>query len=115
MNHAAGEVRRFAKGRIANDVEIGVAGETEAGAESQATGFFDIGKKLKRVADAHAGVDGDYAGGCGLENGPQTVDAAIGGWKRRMELENEISLGGEPELRGSEVREEGFDIGRNGD
>ena len=97
VNHGAPEVRRFAQQRIADDVEVRIAGKTETGAECSSASLFDIDQKLGGIVEAHSGVERHDAGSGFFIVGTQTVRAAIGGMERRMSLENEVRLPGEPE------------------
>ena len=51
MDHAATEIRLFAQAGIADDVEIGVAGESEALGESGSASFFDIYQNFSGVIE----------------------------------------------------------------
>ena len=79
------EIGRFAQAGIAHDIEIGVAGEAEAVAESGSAGFFDIDQKFGGVIEAGAGVEGHHARSGFFVVGAEAVLAAVGGVKRRDE------------------------------
>ena len=56
VNHGAAQVRRFAQERVADDIEIGIAGEAEAQAECGSASFFEIDQKFGGIVQANAGV-----------------------------------------------------------
>jgi len=78
------QVRGFAEERIAHDIEIGIAGEAEAGAESGAAGFFDVDEKFGGIVEAYAGVEGHDAGRRFLVVGAKAMGAAVVGRERGM-------------------------------
>ena len=105
VDHGAAEVGRLAQRGIADDVEIGVAGEAETCAERGAAGFFDVDQKFGGVVEAHAGVERHDARRRFLVVGAEAVGAAVERGKIGMGLENEVGLAREPEARVFEMGE----------
>ena len=108
MDFTASEIGSFAEERIADDVEIGVAGKAEAQAESCATSLFDVDEEFGGVVEACASVKRENAGRRLVVMRTEAVRAAV---KRRefgMSLEDEIGLSAEPETRVFEMREHRF-------
>jgi hypothetical protein len=58
VNHASPDVGRFAEERIPDDIEICITRESEAGAESGASGLFNVYEKFGGLIQAEAGVEG---------------------------------------------------------
>jgi len=110
VDHAAPEVRRFAQRRIAHDVQVGIAGQSQAGAQRRAAGFFDIHQDLGGIVEPHAGVKRHHARRGFLIARAEAVLSAVGSVKVRVSLEDEIRLAGEPEARVLEMREHRFGI-----
>ena len=77
VEHAASEIGGFAEKGIADDVEIGVSGEAEAGTERGAAGFFDVGEKFSGIVQAVAGVERQDSGRGFFVVGLQAVRAGV--------------------------------------
>jgi len=108
VNHGAADIGRLAEKRVADDIEIGVAGQAETEAESGATSFFEVKKKLSGTVETNARVEGEDTRGGFFVVWGEAVRAAIKSAERRVRLKNEIGLTGEPEASAFEVREHGF-------
>ncbi len=108
MKHAAGEIGSFAQQRIADDIEIGVTSQAEAGGEGGSACLFNIDQHLEGVVEAHAGIQRHQARGGFLITRTEAMRAAVGRVKVGMGLKNEVGLAGEPEARVLEMREHRF-------
>ena len=108
VDHGAADIRRLAEKRVADDIEIGVAGQAETEAESGATSFFEVKKKLSGTVETNARVEGEDTRGGFFVVWGEAVRAAIKSAERRVRLKNEIGLTGEPEASAFEVREHGL-------
>src|SRR5271156_5763999 len=108
MKKGAAQVRGFAQERIADDIKICIAGQSETCAERGSASLFDIDEEFGGVVGAHSGVERQHAGGSFLVVRAQTVLAAVVGREWRMGLENEIRRTGEPEAGVLEVRKYGL-------
>ena len=105
VEHCAPEIRSLAKQRIADDIEIGVAGETESEAKGGASGLFKIYQEFGGIVQANAGVERHDAR-CGLlVVWAETVRTTVESGEIGMRLEDEVRLTGEPESSALEVRE----------
>ena len=108
MEDPAAEIRSLGESGIADDVEIGVTGEAEAGAEGVAAGFFDVGEDFESGREAVAGVESHDAGDGFLPVGLEGVRAGVGRVERGMGLEDKVGLAGEPDARAGEVGDQRF-------
>ena len=92
MEHHASHVGRGAECRIANDIQVGEAGNAERVAEPVATRTFDVGQDLQMRRDLEPCVQCEDARGGVLASGLKTVCAAVSRRKISVLLANKIRL-----------------------
>ena len=100
----AGDVGGGAEVGVADDVEVGEAGEAEGLGDAAAAGGLDVedevGVGARGVEDLRAEVKGTEKGGLVLAAAVERVDALVGGVERGVRLEDDVGLAGEEVSRG---------------
>lgn len=87
MEYPAAEIQSLAERGVANNAEVGFAGESKTRGERRATGFLEIDKNLGGVVQPKSGIDGDQARRRFFVVRAQAVWAAVGGVEIGMSLE----------------------------
>ncbi len=114
----AGHVGDGAKRGVADDVEVGEAGEAEGFGDAAAAGGFFVEDGVEGVAgifdDLVAEEEGADEGGLVFAAGEEGVGAGVGGVEGRVGLEDDVGLAGEEVTGGFDVGEEGDGAGGGG-
>src|SRR5262249_22592057 len=97
VKQGATEIRRLAERRVADGVEVSVAGEAKALGQGGATSLLDVNEQFGRSVESDPGVERHHPRGCFLVVRAQAVFAGILCWKVGMGLEYEVRLAGKPE------------------
>ena len=111
MDLDAGDVGRGAEVGIADDVEVGEAGEPERLADAAASGGLDVEDGIGVVpgvaVDLRPEEERSQQGGLVLAAAQEAVGAFIGRVERAVALEDDVGLPGREIARGFGVREDG--------
>src|SRR5579863_9968603 len=108
MNHATAKIGSLAEQRIADDVEVGVAGQAEALAQGRPAGLFGIYQQFRGIVDPDSGVESEDAGRGFFVMRIETVRPAVKRVKLRVSLNDPVGLSGKPEARVLEMRQHGL-------